>query len=66
MTKRNKLEKQSLAQQKKVMSKKALKEQAKAQRCVVPMNTGTRTHKTAKDYDRKKSKQATRKAMMMY
>lgn len=36
------------------MTKKQVKEKAKMNRVLVSMNTGTRTHKTAKDYKRKK------------
>ena len=33
---------------------KAQKEKNKKKRVLVPMNTGTRTHKSAKDYKREK------------
>lgn len=38
------------------MTKKQLKEKNKKNRLLIPFNTGTRTHKSAKDYDRKKYK----------
>lgn len=38
------------------MTKKQKKEQAKKHRVLVPFNTGTRTHKSSKDYDRKRLK----------
>lgn len=37
-------------------NKKARKEKNKKNRILVPFNTGTRTHKSKKDYDRKKFK----------
>ena len=37
-------------------NKKIKKEKNKKHRVVVPFNTGTRTHKSKKDYDRKKFK----------
>ena len=37
-------------------NKKALKEQNKRDRVQVLFNTGTRTHKSAKDYNRKEAK----------
>ena len=43
------------------MTKKEIKERNKLQRVFVPMNTGTRVHKSAKDYDRRKNKVDLRK-----
>lgn len=63
MTKKSKLDKMIKINRKKSMSKKKLAEYNKAQRNTVSMNTGTRVHKGAKDYDRQREKQATRKAM---
>ena len=37
-------------------NKKARKAKNKQNRLLVPFNTGTRTHKSKKDYDRKKFK----------
>ena len=37
-------------------NKKAQKEKNKKNRVLIPFNTGTRTHKSKKDYDRKKFK----------
>ena len=37
-------------------NKKQKKEHNKKKRVLVPFNTGTRTHKSKKDYDRKKFK----------
>ena len=42
-------------------SKKEKREAAKKMRILVPFNTGTRTHKSKKDYDRKALKQELRK-----
>ncbi len=42
-------------------SKKEKKESAKKQRVLVLFNTGTRTHKSKKDYDRKALKRELRK-----
>ena len=42
------------------MTKKQRKEQNKKHRVLVPFNTGTRTHKSAKDYDRKRLKRELR------
>lgn len=41
-------------------SKKVIKEEAKKQRVLVLFNTGTRTHKNKKDYDRKAIKKELR------
>ena len=38
------------------MTKKQLKEKNKLNRVLVPFNTGSRTHKTVKDYNRKEGK----------
>ena len=48
-----KIEKLALEQRRKSMSKKAFEEYNKAQRVCVGFNTGTRTHKSKKDYNRK-------------
>lgn len=42
-------------------SKKVKKEEAKKNRVLVGFNTGTRTHKTAKDYNRKALKKELQK-----
>lgn len=42
------------------MTKKQRKEQAKKHRVLVPFNTGTRSHKSPKDYDRKRLKKELR------
>lgn len=42
-------------------SKKIKKEEAKKQRVLVMFNTGTRTHKSKKDYNRKDLKKELRK-----
>ena len=44
-------------------SKKVKKEEAKKQRVLVLFNTGTRTHKSKKDYNRKAIKNELRKVM---
>ena len=44
-------------------SKKVQKEEAKKLRVLVSFNTGTRTHKSKKDYDRKALKKELRKFM---
>ena len=44
------------------MTKKQIKEKNRKNRVMVMFNTGTRTHKNAKDYDRKRVKEETRKA----
>lgn len=41
---------------KRAMTKKQYKEWLKQQRTLVLMNTGTKTHKTKKDYNRQKEK----------
>lgn len=41
-------------------SKKEKKESAKKMRVLVPFNTGTRTHKSKKDYDRRALKKELR------
>lgn len=63
MAKKSKMDKMVEANRKKSMSKKALDEYNKAQRTVVSMNTGTRTFKSAKDYNRQAVKQELRKAV---
>lgn len=40
------------------MTKKQEKERNKKQRVFVPFNTGTRTHKSKKAYDRKNNRKA--------
>lgn len=61
--KESKLEKQVRANRQKSMSKKALAEYNKTQRTVVTMNTSTQTHKSVKDYDRKREKDNLRKIL---
>lgn len=56
MGSKTKIEKLALEQRKKSMSKKAFEEYQKAQRVCVGFNTGTRTHKSKKDYNRQASK----------
>lgn len=58
----SKLDKQVKANRKKAMTKKALDEYNKAQRAGVRWNTGTRVHKSVKDYNRQAIKQELRKA----
>jgi len=48
---------------KKSKSKKVLKEENKKQRVFVPRPTGTQTHKTDKNYDRKSMKKDLRKRL---
>lgn len=48
------------------MTKKQLKEKNRKNRVIVTFNTGTRTFKSAKDYDRKKEKEICRKALTTY
>ena len=48
------------------MTKKQLKAQNNKNRVMVNFNTGTRTHLTLKDYDRKKSKKELRKMLDNY
>lgn len=43
------------------MTKKQKKEQDKKHRVLVPFNTGTRSHKSPKDYDRKRLKRELQK-----
>jgi hypothetical protein len=52
----NKIEKDAKIAQKKSMTKKAFLEFQKSQRVTFGMNTGTRTHKSNKDYNRQKEK----------
>lgn len=59
----SKMQKQAEAYRVKSMSKKALAEQNKAQRNTSAINTGTKTHKSVKDYNRQASKQDLRKAL---
>lgn len=63
MAKKSKLDKMVEADRKKSMTKKALDEYNKAQRSTVSMNTGTRIHKSVKDYNRQALKQELRKAV---
>ena len=58
---KTKKEKEAKELLKKGMTKKALRKRHSAQRVSVGMNTGTRTHKTAKDYDRQRTKQETKR-----
>lgn len=44
-------------------NKKVKKEQEKKNRVAVPFNTGTRTHKSKRDYDRKKIKRDLKKML---
>lgn len=46
---------------KRTMTKKAYKEWLKTQRTLVLMNTGTRAHKSKKDYNRQEAKRAIQK-----
>lgn len=48
------------------MSKKALLEYNKKKRCVIDMNTGTRTHKTLKDYNRQREKLDAKRMLESY
>lgn len=48
------------------MSKKALQEYNKQKRTLVTMNTGTQTHKSAKDYNRQASKRVLRQEVMAH
>ena len=48
------------------MTKKQIKAQNNKNRVMVNFNTGTRTHSTLKDYDRKKSKKELRKMLDNY
>lgn len=47
-------------------NKKAKKEYNKKNRVLVPFNTGTRTHRTEKDYNRKKDKILLKKVLTNY
>ena len=44
-------------------TKKQEKEKNKKQRVLVPFNTGTRVHKSKKNYDRKNNRKAIEKEM---
>ena len=44
-------------------NKKAKREEEKKNRIAVPFNTGTRTHKNKRDYDRKKVKRDLKKML---
>ena len=59
----SKMQKQAEAYRVKSMSKKALVEQNKAQRNVSLISTATKTHKSAKDYNRQARKQDLRKTL---
>lgn len=48
------------------MTKKQIKEKNKKNRVMARFNTGTRTFKSVKDYDRKKEKEICRKALTNY
>lgn len=48
------------------MTKKQIKEKNRKNRVMVGFNTGTKTFKSAKDYDRKKEKEICRKALTSY
>ena len=48
-----KIEKEAIRQKRKSMTKKQFLEEQKKNRVLMGMNTGTRTHKTKKDYNRK-------------
>ena len=48
------------------MTKKKKKVQNNTNRVFIYMNTGTRTHKTKKDYNRKENKKICRKALTEY
>jgi predicted secreted protein len=50
----------------KKMTKKQIKEKNRKNRVIVGFNTGTRTFKSAKGYDRKKEKEFCRKALTAY
>ena len=51
-----KIEKSAELIERKSMTKKEYEAKQKAQRNLNPINTGTRPHKSKKDYDRKKFK----------
>lgn len=48
------------------MTKKQIKEKNRKNRVMVGFNIGTRTFKSAKDYNRKKEKEICRKALTNY
>lgn len=48
------------------MTKKQKKELDKRDRVFCTMNTGTRYHKSKKDYDRRKDKESLRKLLTKY
>lgn len=48
------------------MTKKQAKEKAKKMRVFIPMNTGTRVEQTKKSYNRRTSKQETRRLAKDY
>lgn len=48
------------------MTKKQKKEQNNSNRVFFNMNTGTRTYKTKKDYNRKENKRICRRALENY
>lgn len=56
------MEEMVILNRKRTMTKKQYKEWLKTQRTLVQMNTGTRTHKSKKDYNRQKAKQAVKEA----
>ncbi len=62
MAKKSKMDKMVEANRKKSMSKKALDEYNKAQRTHISWNTGTRVHKTVKDYNRQAMKREMQRA----
>lgn len=64
MGSKTKIEKLALEQRKKSMSKKAFEEYNKAQRVRASFNTGTRTHKSKKDYNRQASKLEAKRVMI--
>lgn len=51
-----KIDKEAELMERKSMTKKEYEARRKAQRNLNPINTGTRPHKSKKDYDRKKFK----------
>ena len=48
------------------MTKKAFAEYNKKKRCLVGMNTGTRTHKSERDYSRQKEKLNAKRTAMTF
>lgn len=56
------MEKEIELNRKRTMTKKQYKDWLKTQRTLVYMNTGTRTHRSKKDYNRQKAKQAVKEA----